>query len=151
MIRLISISLIFIIFSEIASYLIYRSRSLKGIRNFYDSILRRPSGKDDIRTFSLRYAEHPFLALTSNPEFRNSFGEKIHNKYGFRHTGDFTDIDSDRDFVVYCTGGSSTYCNFIERNEDTWPGQLEKRLSAISRNIKVRVVNGSCPGWTSFQ
>ena len=140
-----------IILSETASYFIYRSKSLRGLRDLYDSILGKKRGMDDTRTFNLRYAEHPFLAFTSNPDFRNSFGEKIHNKYGFRADGDFSDIDLKNDIIIYCTGGSSTYCNFIEKNEDTWPGVLETDLNKVSKSKKVRVINGSCSGWTSFQ
>ena len=86
--------------------------------------------KGDAGSFACRYAEHPFLAMISNPGFRNSFGEKIHNKYGFRNKDDFSNIAKE-DLIVYCAGGSSTYGTFIEKNEDTWPDVLETSLKKV--------------------
>jgi len=137
--------------SEIVSYIIYRSRSFRGLQLFYGQLLRKKYGRDDIRTFSLRYAEHPFLAMTANPDFKNSLGEKIHNKYGFRHKSDFSNIHDSGRMMVYCAGGSSTYCNFIERNEDTWPGVLESEFSKNLEAPIVSVINGAVSGWTSLQ
>jgi len=112
------------------------------------AILNKKPGMDDIRTFALRYAEHPFLPMYPNPEFKNSLGEKIHNKYGFRDKRDFSDFDRERDIIVYCAGSSSVYCNYIERNEDTWPAVLETRLNEAGKDVNVKVVNGACGGWT---
>ncbi|GEM_PF-3569506 len=152
MLKMLLFALAIFSFVEAVSYLIYRQKSFEGLKNFYTSILkRRQKVRDDIRTFTLRYDEHPFLALSSNPEFRNSLGEKIHNKYGFRHRGEFEDIDRSRELVVYATGGSSTYCNFIEKNEKTWPGMLETRLNTDLGRNGSRVINAACSGWTSFQ
>lgn len=140
-----------IVLIEIASYMIYRSKSLEGLRKLYSAVLKRKENVDDIRTFNLRYNEHPFLIMTANPDFRNSLGEKIHNRYGFREKDDFTDLGKGGEVVIYCDGGSSTYCNFIERNEDTWPGVLEKDLNSALVNKKARVVNAAVSGWNSYQ
>jgi hypothetical protein len=145
---IITIFLVLII-AEFIAYLIYRSGSFKDIRKFYDRLLGRDSAVRNVETFTPRYSEHPFLAFSLNPEFRNPFGEKIHNKYGFRCKEEFEDLN-DKD-LVYCIGGSSTYCAFIEKNEDTWPDILNGELTRASHNEKLKVINGACGGWTSYQ
>lgn len=150
MVWLITIFFILFFLFEVASYLIYRSKSFEGLKNLYDSILKRKSPRDDIGTFALRYAEHPFLAMTLNPEFINSLGEKIHNKYGFRNKEDFLDTNN-KNPIIYCAGSSTTYGNFIERNEDTWPCALEAKLDKTLNNKRIRVINAACGGWTIFQ
>ncbi|NQU95481.1 MAG: hypothetical protein HQ549_04550 [Candidatus Omnitrophica bacterium] len=140
------IFLISIISLEVASYFIYRSN--KDIKEILKEMLKR-SQKGDIRTFTPRYIEHPFLAFSLNPEFKNSFGEKIHNKYGFRSNDDFSNI-KEKD-LIYCAGASSTYCNFIEKNEDTWPHILEGELHQELNHDDIRVINGGCGAWTSYQ
>jgi hypothetical protein len=131
---------------ELASFIIYGCK--RDIRELLDIVLKKRRA-GDVRTFELRYAEHPFLAYTLNPKFRNSFGETIHNKYGFRCNDDFQDIKNK--IVVYCAGDSSTYCNFIEKNEKTWPYKLEKKLRDAYKTEDIKVINGGCGAWTSFQ
>jgi len=94
-------------------------------------------------------AENPFLSFSNNPDFRNSLGEKIHNRYGFRNSDDFLDKDSGKK-IIYCAGDSSTYCNFIEKNEDAWPHILEDKLKEALDDKGIKVVNGACGGWTSY-
>ncbi len=142
--------IVLVVVVEAVSYLIYRSGSFKDIRRFYDTVLKKKrEGKGDISTFSLRYTEHPFLGLSLNPDFKDSFGEKIHNKYGFRHKDDFEDVKS-KD-VIYCPGGSMVYCNLIEKNSDTWPNVLENKLKDSTKNENIQLVNAACGGWTSYQ
>ena len=132
--------------AEALSYLIYRSN--RDISQLIKAAVHRD--KDiDMGTFTPRYIEHPFLAFAPNPDFRNSFGEKVHNRYGFRNSYDFSDPENSA--IIYCAGASWTYCNFIEKNDDTWPAMLENDLKANVNNADIRVVNGACGAWTSYQ
>lgn len=152
MMRLVAVLAVSIAVMEVVSYFIYRSRSLSGLKKLYETMFRKNrAGLDDIRTFDLRYTEHPYYAMMPNPNFRNSFNEKIHNKYGFRDDRDFSDIDCEKDIVIYCAGESSTYCNFIEKNKDTWPAVLGIKLGQSSAGRKVRTINAACSAWTSYQ
>ncbi len=132
---------------ESLSYAIYRTnRNVREIAR--DMLGKKRPPSSDIETFMLRYAEHPFLGYALNPEFRNSFGEAIHNTCGFRFEGDLYNLDGT---VVYCAGDSSTYCNGIERNKDTWPALLQNALRTHPSYKEAVVVNGGCGAWTSFQ
>lgn len=132
--------------AEAASYLICKTN--KDIKDLLLETFKR-TRRGDARTFTPRYAEHAFLAFSLNPEFRNSSGKKIHNKYGFREYDDFKDLENKS--VIYCMGASSTYCNFIDENEDTWPAILEQKFRNASSFSDVKVINGGCGAWTSFQ
>ncbi|MFH1878940.1 MAG: GDSL-type esterase/lipase family protein, partial [Candidatus Omnitrophota bacterium] len=123
---------------EVMAYFVYRNISF---------FMKR---KNDIGTFSSRYFEDPFLGYSSNPDFKNIFGEKIHNKYGFRSGDDFTGLDGKKT-VIYCAGDSSTYCNFIERNSSTWPHMLECGLKDGGYENGLKVINAAFGGWTSYQ
>lgn len=91
----------------------------------------------------LRFKEHPFLLFNGNPEFINCYGEKIHNEYGFRGNWTINELN-EIDKKIYCMGESSTYCAYIERNEDTWAERLGSKLG-------IKVINGGGSGWTSIQ
>lgn len=134
-----------IIVFESVSYFVYHGN--KELMEIVRTLMKRKR-KGDAETFTLRYQEHPFFGYTLNPDFKNSLGEKIHNKYGFRDTDDFSGIGRP---IIYCAGDSSAYCNYIERNEDTWPSVLESNLRGIFKNEGIEVINGGCGGWTSYQ
>lgn len=138
--------LLIIVFLEFGAYLIYRGH--KDIKEQLKILLKKEQ-KGDIRTLTSQYVPHPFLTFSLNPDFRNSFGEKIHNKYGFRQDDDFTELSSKT--VIYCVGASSTYCNFIDRNKDTWPVLLEKKLQEELHNDDIKVINAGCGGWNTYQ
>ncbi|MCQ9206935.1 MAG: SGNH/GDSL hydrolase family protein, partial [Omnitrophica bacterium] len=135
--------------AEVTAYTIYRSGSFEDLRKMYNTLRKRNQTAGDAQTFTPRYAEHPFLAYGLNPDFRNPSGEKIHNKYGFRSKSDFTDVEGKT--VVYCAGGSSTYCNFIDRNEDTWPEALGRELRTVLNDENLKTINAGCGGWTAYQ
>lgn len=57
-------------------------------------------------------------------------------------------------FLVVTTGGSTTAGLGVERNEETWPAQLEKWLNENTEDLKgrpIRVVNGGVPGYNATQ
>lgn len=136
---------------EFLSFIIYSSKSFKILKTIYDSITKRKSARDDIKTFTMRYDEHPFLAMTLNSDFHNSRGEKIHNKYGFRHSDDFEWIGEKNNLIIYCAGSSTTYGNFIEKNDETWPTNLETKINQAIRDRRTRVINAACGGWNLLQ
>lgn len=138
--------IILIIAIEGASRLLYSQNM--DVVEIVNKIFNRSRG-GDIRTLTLRYAEHPFLGYSLNPEFVNSLGEKVHNKYGFRNKDHFSDMKDKT--VIYCAGDSSTYCNFIEKNENTWPYILQQKLQEEFDRKDIEVINGGCGAWTSYQ
>ena len=101
------------------------------------------------QTTPSRYSEHPFTGWSLSPEFRNIYGEKVHNRQGFRCSPDLEELDPNA-VRIYCAGGSTTYCTNIERNEDTWP-HLLSLSTADSINGKVEVINGGVGGFNTFQ
>jgi hypothetical protein len=96
-----------------------------------------------------RYAEHPFTGWSLNPDFRNVSGQLIHNRHGFRHDGDFDDLDANA-IRIYCAGDSTTYCADAESTEETWPFLLKKHL-ARKQGTPVEVINGGVGGFNTFQ
>jgi len=137
---------VILVISEAISYLICRSN--QDIKEILKKALKMER-KGDVSTLMYRYAEHPFLNFYPRPYYKNSYNQKIHNKFGFRADDDFENIDNN--LTVYCVGASATYCNFIEENEKTWPCILEKRLKSEIGNDRIKVINGGCGAWTTLQ
>ena len=146
---MIFIAIAILIVLELTSYTICHKGPFKSIIKMHDILSKKNSKNRNDKTSMIRYIEHPFLGFSLSPEFRNSLGEKIHNKYGFRSMDDFDDIN-EKD-VIYCAGGSSTYCINIEQNRNTWPNVLNGELKNITGDKKIQVINAACSGWTSFQ
>lgn len=137
---------------EIAAYLLYLTPWFAQRRRVLEFLLFRRQPRDrraDHQTDPPRYAEHPFTAWSLNPDFANARGERIHNRHGFRCTLDFERLDHSAP-VIYCAGGSSTYCTDIESNHETWPERLREVLTAALER-PVQVVNAGVPGFNSFQ
>jgi len=140
--------------SELIGRILYR-RLPSSRRRFLDYILYRrtsvheTSDQSESQASPVRYAEHPFLAFTLNPDFLNSHGEKIHNRSGFRDSSSFSDI-SHNALKVYLAGGSTVYDSAIEHNNETFAVLLETHLSKRLKQ-PVKVINGGVGNYTSLQ
>ena len=100
----------------------------------------------------LIYCPHPFTNWSLNPTYLNKLGESIHTVEGFRKTREAMSImqvvqENPSAYRVVCVGGSSTYCTEIERYQDTWPAQLQDKLSEKD----VVVFNFGVGGWGTIQ
>ena len=97
----------------------------------------------------IRYAEHPFLAFSLSPDFVNSRGERIHNRFGFRASQDWGPRTAGT-LRIYLAGGSTVYDAGVESNEETFAMLLERQL--VSRLCRpVEVINGGVGNYTSWQ
>ncbi len=98
------------------------------------------------------FAPHPFTNWTLNPNYKNKFNQLVHTEEGFRKTNPENSIFEllkkyPKTYKIVCIGGSTTHGQDMEHFEDTWPGQLQKKLGID----KFLVFNFSVGAWGSLQ
>lgn len=95
-----------------------------------------------------KYAPHHYFAYRLQPNYRR--GGTSHNSLGYRGP----EITSPKPKGVYriaVLGGSTTYGEFIDENERTFPAQLETILRRDPALEFVEVVNAGVPGYNSWE
>jgi lysophospholipase L1-like esterase len=89
-----------------------------------------------------RYAPHPFMVYTLNPE------KPGHNSLGFRGR-EFLVKKPPGALRVACLGSSTTYCSRV-KDKETYPAFLEGLLAGQG-NAKAEVMNFGVPGWNTAE
>ncbi|HVJ79566.1 MAG TPA: SGNH/GDSL hydrolase family protein [Planctomycetia bacterium] len=95
-----------------------------------------------------KYVPHPYCAYAAAPNYVS--GETHHDSRGFRG-GEVVAPKPPGVFRIAVLGGSTTYGEFIPRDEDAFPAQLERILRAEFGCPQVEVVNAGVPGYNSWE
>lgn len=152
---IIVVAILAVVFLELAGYIVYAKKAPLERKLSLEYLLYRRTGAYTPETAensygaTPRYSEHPFTGWSLNSEFKNIYGDKIHDRHGFRYDKEIEERDPNT-LRVYCAGGSSTYCVFIERNEETWPDVLGRTL-AEKTGKNVEVINGGVGSFNTYQ
>jgi len=101
----------------------------------------------DIDPRFLRFQPHPYLDYVLTPNF--SSGGTSHNSLGYRGA-EFPKIKPDGEFRIVALGGSITYDENVENNEETHTQQLENILKQQGYS-RVRVINAGVPAYNSWE
>ena len=113
----------------------------------YSTIRRTDVDKRDL------YCPHPFTNWSLNPGYLNYNGTLDNTKEGFRKTTQQNSIlnqTKSRNKVIYCLGGSTTYCTLLKSYEESWPCKLLIKLNDV-RSELLEVVNAGVGGWGTLQ
>ncbi len=98
------------------------------------------------------YVEHPFLFRVPRPGAR--FQRYRVNAHGFRGP-EFSVPKPEGVFRILALGGSAVWDINVTAEDRTWPARLAARLNARlsldGRALRVEVVNGGVPGYTSAE
>lgn len=135
---------------------------LKCSENLQDSLKKLIKNKDKLFPFSstlnygvgkgLMYCPHPFTNWSLNPSYCNSVEELQHTIEGFRKTDSEDSVlqcvrkNADA-YKIICIGGSATYCNYIDRYQDSWPSLLRGKIARKD----ALIFNFGVAGWGTFQ
>lgn len=144
-----------LILSESLAYLVYLTKAPVARKRVLEFLLYRKikpypaSSMAASQIAAPRYFENPFTVWSLNPEFQDSMGNLIHNSQGFRHDGEFEQLDHDG-LKIYCAGDSTTYGTDTDNNKETWPHLLQEYLNERQDNL-VQVINGGVGGFNTFQ
>lgn len=100
------------------------------------------------------YCPHPFTNWSLNPAHKTINGNE-HTLEGFRKTSHHDSIreillDRKNSFVIYCVGGSTTYCTEIDSYKKSWPYLLQEKLVKLTAK-KIIVINAGVGGWGTLQ
>lgn len=104
-----------------------------------------------------KYLPSQYTLLSLNPEYRNEKGIRIHNALGYR--GEEFLLEKEKNiYRILCLGGSTTYCSYIDNNEDTYPAILQRELNKQVRKKQfssfpydsVQVINAGIEGANMF-
>lgn len=104
-----------------------------------------------------KYLPSQYTLLSLNPEYRNEKGIRIHNALGYR--GEEFPLEKEKNiYRILCLGGSTTYCSYIDNNEDTYPAILQRELNKQVRKKQfssfpydsVQVINAGIEGANMF-
>ncbi|SVE00145.1 uncharacterized protein METZ01_LOCUS452999, partial [marine metagenome] len=92
------------------------------------------------------YCPHPFTNWSLNPSYtKNNINE--HTKEGFRKTADLDSVsEMVGNNIIYCAGGSTTYCTELYPFQKSWPFKLNQLV-----NDKFKVINAGVGGWGTLQ
>lgn len=97
---------------------------------------------------SIAYRPHPYLNWELKPGAVMRSGERV-NVYGRR--GPERPIEKAPGvYRVVCLGGSTTFTTGVHERE-TYPAMLELELQRVAPNLRVEVVNGGIPGYTTAE
>lgn len=120
------------------------------IRNFAsEESFRRYASFDDLSLHSRAgmFSRHWYLGYALTPSWE--LGENRHNSLGLR--GDELPVPKpEGEYRIVCVGGSTTYGTSIDDYHDAYPARMEAELHRLGHS-EVRVVNGGCGGWTSYE
>lgn len=99
-----------------------------------------------------RYVPHPYLAYAPRPDWerKTSARQVSHNSLGFRGA-EFAREKAPGVFRIACLGGSSTYGQGPTRDALTWPALLGEELERRVPGLRVEMINGGVPGYTSYE
>jgi lysophospholipase L1-like esterase len=132
---------------ELSSYFIYHSSLMHGFKNGKRIVDIYSSGASYVPAL---IQAHPYMLYVNNPQFVFK-GVKQYNSFGCRNEEFNIEKDSN-EYRILCLGGSTTNCfPYIERAEDTWPGILQKKLSAALSGKKFMVINAGLPFGSSAE
>jgi lysophospholipase L1-like esterase len=100
--------------------------------------------------YDLLYYNEP--SRTVYIDFKNVRSSRCStNSYGFREDVEIHDEKPVSEYRILCVGDSSTFGLTVDQTQ-TYPAQLQSILIArCSGESNYRVINGGCPGFTSFQ
>ena len=96
---------------------------------------------------SALYAPHPFLNYTLNPSVAADGRRLIDPDYLIRREEPLRPRSALR-WRALVLGGSTTFGEFLTREQDTWVHQLEQKVRAEVASDDVDVVNGGVSGYT---
>lgn len=95
-----------------------------------------------------KYKPHHYLGYVLQPGYRK--GPSRHNARGFR--GEDIEIPKPRGrWRIAILGGSTTYGEFIPRDEETLPGRLDAMLKDRIPAADIEVINAGAPGYNSWE
>lgn len=95
-----------------------------------------------------KYAPHHYFGYRLQPNYQR--GETSHNSLGYRGS-EITVPKPQGMYRIAVLGGSTTYGEFIENNDQTFPAQLEEMLKRVPGVESVEVVNAGVPGYSSWE
>lgn len=96
---------------------------------------------------ALKYAPHHYCCYRLSPHYQR--GGTHHNSIGYR--GREISLPKSRGcFRILVLGGSTTYGEFIDADQDTFPARLEEHLHRAGFP-SVEVINAGVPGYNSWE
>lgn len=92
-------------------------------------------------------SRHWYLGYSLTPDWES--GANRHNSLGFRGE-EFPQAKPEGEYRIVCLGGSTTYGTGIEDYNAAYPARMQALLRRMG-HTRVRVINGGCGGWTSYE
>lgn len=97
---------------------------------------------------AVKYAPHPYRCYGLRPQYERRGA--THNELGFR--GPLVKIPKPAGvYRILALGGSTTYGEFIDRDDQTWTARLQAELRSRLGTEAIEVVNAGCPGYNSWE
>lgn len=95
-----------------------------------------------------KYAPHHYLGYALQPNYVR--GKTSHNSLGLRGK-EIPRKKPPGTFRVAILGGSTTYTEFVNDNDATFPARLEQELQSRHPHSRIEVINAGCPGYNSWE
>ncbi|QDU60555.1 hypothetical protein Pan216_13980 [Planctomycetes bacterium Pan216] len=95
-----------------------------------------------------KYRPHHYLCYVPQPNYHR--GMMSHNSLGYRGK-EINQPKPPGTLRIVTLGGSTTYGEFIDRDEATYPARVEHYLRERTGRGDIEVINAGCPGYNSWE
>lgn len=132
------------------------SQEMAAFRHFKWRLIPFSSRDDSGIGEDFIYCPHPFTNWSLNPGYKNPGRVRIHTVEGFRKTADYESVEeytrmNAKSCVIYCLGGSTTYCTEVTGLHTPWPSLLHEKIKRHDPQTDCVVVNAGVGGWNTLQ